>query len=153
MHGLEVRPTFDGNPLSWLGKDGVVGTGFTSLMNDKYYSLFSTSYSTTLVPDQNSGVTYYCKVNRYENFQPAGNLWYHDHSMHATQGNVALGMAGDYIIHDPEIDQGLPDGKYEVFIVAGQNFNSTNNTMREKHRNMPKRTPGTFTNPDIPFVT
>ena len=22
VHGLEVRPTFDGNPMSWLGKNG-----------------------------------------------------------------------------------------------------------------------------------
>ena len=28
IHGLEVRPTFDGNPMSWMGKEGVLGLGF-----------------------------------------------------------------------------------------------------------------------------
>ena len=41
------------------------------------------------------------KVNRYENVQPPGNLWYHDHSMRSTMSNVVLGLAGDYIIHKP----------------------------------------------------
>ena len=80
--------------------------------------MFRQGVSTTLVGD--SSISYvYIKVNRYDNFQPPGNLWYHDHSMHATKVNVALGMAGNYIIHDYDIDNQLPGGEYEVMIVAG----------------------------------
>jgi spore coat protein A len=118
VHGLEVRPSFDGNPLAWLGKNGKVGMGFTTLSNSKYYGLFRDPMSTSLLLDPS--ISYlYVKVNRYDNFQAPGNLWYHDHSMHATRANVALGMAGDYIIHDPEIDRQLPQGEYEILIVAG----------------------------------
>lgn len=48
IHGLEVRPTFDGNPLSWLGVDGSVGPGFQSMLNSVYYNLFKNSTNTML---------------------------------------------------------------------------------------------------------
>jgi spore coat protein A, manganese oxidase len=121
LHGLEVRPTFDGNPLSWLGVDGRVGVGFNSLLNSEYYGqnqLFKQPMHPLLSADDKVNYTY-VKVNRHENFQPAGNLWYHDHAMRVTQDNVFLGFAGDYIIHDPKVDSQLPGGKYEVLIVAG----------------------------------
>lgn len=51
--------------------------------------------------------------------QPAGSLWYHDHSMHVTEDNVKLGMAGSYIIYDKDVDSKLPGGDYEIFIIAG----------------------------------
>ena len=28
IHGLEVRPTFDGNPLSWIANEGELGVGY-----------------------------------------------------------------------------------------------------------------------------
>ena len=31
IHGLEIRPTFDGNPLSWFAPDGSRGSAFQSL--------------------------------------------------------------------------------------------------------------------------
>ena len=39
VHGLEVRPTFDGNPMSWIGKGGKLGLGFESILKgEEYYS-------------------------------------------------------------------------------------------------------------------
>jgi FtsP/CotA-like multicopper oxidase with cupredoxin domain len=44
----------------------------------------------------------------YDNSQPAGTVWYHDHALGITRLNVYAGMAGFYIIRD-DFDTGLPD--------------------------------------------
>lgn len=31
IHGLEIRPVFDGNPLAWFAPDGSKGSGFQTL--------------------------------------------------------------------------------------------------------------------------
>jgi spore coat protein A len=43
----------------------------------------------------------------YDNDQPAGTLWYHDHVLGITRLNVYAGLAGFYILRDA-IDTGLP---------------------------------------------
>lgn len=60
----------------------------------------------------------YVKINRYNNFQLPGTLWYHDHSMHVTAPNVRNGLAGAYIIYDKTIEKDLPSGKYELVLLA-----------------------------------
>lgn len=40
IHGLEVRPTFDGNPLSSMNMKGRFGVGYQSLGN-KYFTFFN----------------------------------------------------------------------------------------------------------------
>ena len=62
----------------------------------------------------------YAKVNRYENVQPPGNLWYHDHAMDMTAHNVFNGLAGNYIIYDPDVEKHMPSSKNNMFIIAGQ---------------------------------
>ena len=42
----------------------------------------------------------------YQNDQPAGTVWYHDHALGITRLNVYTGMAGFYIIRDDD-DTGL----------------------------------------------
>jgi FtsP/CotA-like multicopper oxidase with cupredoxin domain len=42
----------------------------------------------------------------YQNDQPAGTVWYHDHALGITRLNVYAGMAGFYIIRD-DFDTGL----------------------------------------------
>ncbi len=37
----------------------------------------------------------------------AATIWYHDHAVHYTQRNVAMGMAGMYIVYDPEVEEEL----------------------------------------------
>lgn len=54
--------------------------------------------------------------------------------MHITKTNVALGMAGDYIIYDRRVNEQLPGPEYEVLIVAGELFNNTNNSKGHKFR-------------------
>ncbi len=36
----------------------------------------------------------------YDNSQPAGNLWYHDHALGITRLNVYAGLAGFYFVRD-----------------------------------------------------
>jgi spore coat protein A, manganese oxidase len=40
------------------------------------------------------------KTYRYDNDQPAGNLWYHDHALGITRLNVYAGLAGFYFVRD-----------------------------------------------------
>jgi FtsP/CotA-like multicopper oxidase with cupredoxin domain len=42
----------------------------------------------------------------YQNDQPAGTLWYHDHALGITRMNVYAGMAGFYLLRDTD-DTGL----------------------------------------------
>jgi spore coat protein A len=54
----------------------------------------------------------------YDNDQSATMLWYHDHALGITRYNIYAGLAGAYIIRDPEeASLGLPSGKYEVPLV------------------------------------
>ena len=41
-------------------------------------------------------------IYRYDNDQPAGTVWYHDHALGITRLNVYAGMAGFYIIRDDD---------------------------------------------------
>ncbi len=47
----------------------------------------------------------------YDNSQPAGNLWYHDHALGITRLNVYAGMAGFYFVRD-DMDTGRPETRW-----------------------------------------
>jgi FtsP/CotA-like multicopper oxidase with cupredoxin domain len=49
----------------------------------------------------------------YDNSQPAGNLWYHDHALGITRLNVYAGMAGFYFVRD-DMDTGLPGNPLDL---------------------------------------
>jgi FtsP/CotA-like multicopper oxidase with cupredoxin domain len=49
----------------------------------------------------------------YENSQPAGTLWYHDHALGITRLNVYAGMAGFYLLRD-DFDTGLPGNPLDL---------------------------------------
>jgi spore coat protein A len=54
----------------------------------------------------------------YPNDQEAATLWYHDHTHHQSSRNVYKGLAGLYVIEDPDEEQfGLPSGEYDVPLV------------------------------------
>jgi spore coat protein A, manganese oxidase len=59
------------------------------------------------------------KNYQYRNEQPAGNLWYHDHTLGITRLNVYAGLAGFYFIRDDKDNGkdtntlGLPSGDFE----------------------------------------
>lgn len=54
----------------------------------------------------------------YPNRQPATTLFYHDHAMGITRLNNMMGLAGFYLIRDPEEDQlRLPSGAYDIPLI------------------------------------
>jgi spore coat protein A, manganese oxidase len=56
--------------------------------------------------------------------------WYHDHLHGATTRNVAMGLAGMYIIEDPNDPAGLPSGRYEIpLMLTSAQFDADNQIM------------------------
>ena len=54
----------------------------------------------------------------YPNRQRAATLWYHDHAMGITRLNAMMGLAGFYLLNDPDEDRlGLPSGRYDIPLV------------------------------------
>jgi spore coat protein A len=96
-HGLEVQSTSDGNPDAWWTADGQHGP----------------AYSTYEPTDPNAAIFHYPME------QPATTSWYHDHALGMTRLNVMSGLAGFWLIRDPNdnIAPLLPSGKYEVPIA------------------------------------
>ena len=72
------------------------------------------------------------KTYEYDNSQPAGNLWYHDHALGITRLNVYAGLAGFYFLRD-KIDTGdeknklgLPAWPYEkAYAIQDRMFKNT----------------------------
>ncbi|MEJ2006898.1 MAG: multicopper oxidase domain-containing protein [Acidobacteriota bacterium] len=96
LHGGEVPPVVDGGPDSWFTSDGVY-----------HGHAFYTG-------DGSSG-NY--AVYRYLNTQEAGPLWFHDHALGVTRLNVYAGLAGAYVLTDPELT--LPTGLNPVGLQQG----------------------------------
>jgi len=61
----------------------------------------------------------------YENHQRAATLWYHDHRMDFTAPQLWRGLAGFYILRDPEEERlGLPHGDKEIaLLICDRSFN------------------------------
>src|SRR6478736_33124 len=74
VHGLEVSSKSDGFPNAWFTHSGKHG------------------------PDWDGN------VYEYPNSQPATALWYHDHTIGMTRYNVYAGLAGAYLIRDPNTE-------------------------------------------------
>jgi FtsP/CotA-like multicopper oxidase with cupredoxin domain len=55
----------------------------------------------------------------YPNEQSARTLWYHDHALRISGPNVNSGLAGFYLISDPQDASSLPSGKYDVPLMLG----------------------------------
>uniref|UniRef100_A0A1J3DM87 Multicopper oxidase LPR2 n=2 Tax=Noccaea caerulescens TaxID=107243 RepID=A0A1J3DM87_NOCCA len=116
VHGAEVRPTFDGNPLSWTDNGdytGHVGVGTFSMTDKCYYEQFDKvdnqahiyNPPNIYLKDLNGIIQKNFKMNRYPNLQNPGTLWYHDHAMRLTTYNVQYGLAGFYILRDKHVEE------------------------------------------------
>jgi hypothetical protein len=102
IHGLEVRPTFDGNPLSWFAPDGSHGSGFHSLHKDvRYFSHFRNPVYFEGRKPWAEELSRRTKVIAVNNDQAPGLLFYHDHAMKSTLYNVQNGLGGLWVIYDP----------------------------------------------------
>ena len=65
-------------------------------------------------------------TNTYLNHQLPATLWFHDHAFGITRLNVMMGLAGLYLIRDPqEIALGLPSGADEIpLVIQDRKFKS-----------------------------
>lgn len=84
------------------------------------------------VTDQSRGPRWVDKKYVYDNSQPAGTLWYHDHALGITRLNVYAGLAGFYILRDSQDTGmhdnplGLPAGDYEMgYAIQDRMFKDT----------------------------
>lgn len=96
LHGAVVPPESDGYPEAWFTKDyEQVGPYFTT------------------------------KVYTYPNKQRATTLWYHGHAIGITRLNLYAGLAGIYIIRDPNNEcLNLPKDQYEIpLLIQDKSFN------------------------------
>jgi spore coat protein A len=85
LHGGEVPPQIDGGPDAWFTSDG-------QYIGHAYYS-----------KDGNAPKNY--SIYRYPNSQEGALIWFHDHTLGATRLNVYAGLAGAYLIADPDNDK------------------------------------------------
>ena len=62
----------------------------------------------------------------YPNVQPGTTLWYHDHALGITRLNIYAGLAGFYIINDPNEDKlNLPKGKFDIpLLIQDRSFDT-----------------------------
>ncbi|GKX30793.1 spore coat protein A [Vallitalea longa] len=96
LHGGVVQPESDGYPDAWFTNGyKIVGPDFTR------------------------------KIYDYPNMQRSTTLWYHSHAIGITRLNVYAGLAGAYVIRDPEEKYlNLPKGKYEItLLIQDRSFN------------------------------
>lgn len=93
LHGGETEPASDGHPDAWFTAGEV-----------------------------KRGPTFIKSLYTYNNTQESTTLWYHDHALGITRLNVVTGLAGFYLLRDPENpldkpDSILPKGNYEIPLV------------------------------------
>jgi len=97
LHGGEVRSDSDGGPDTW----------FTAGEEKKGPAFLKSRYT-------------------YPNTQEPTTLWYHDHALGTTRLGVYAGLAGFYLIEDPnnKISPLLPNGSYEIpIVIQDRSFN------------------------------
>ena len=86
VHGGEQEPESDGTPMQWFTP------GFAEKGHDWKKEVF-----------------------HYANNQLASTIWYHDHAFGYTRHNVYAGLAGFYVITDPDNEPaGLPSGPHDI---------------------------------------
>lgn len=97
LHGGEVPPQLDGGPDAWFLSDAPGwGAGYMP-KGHAYYT--STVPGDVAAPNE--------AIYRYPNTQE-GITWFHDHVLGVTRLNVYSGLAGGYLIKDPNLT--LPTG-------------------------------------------
>jgi spore coat protein A len=71
----------------------------------------------------------------FPNTQDARTLWYHDHGVHITAPNVAMGLVGQYQLHDDlELSLPIPHGRYDVpLTIMDQMFQSNGAFLYDDH--------------------
>lgn len=61
--------------------------------------------------------------------------------MHATYANVALGLAGGYIIYDKDVDNKLPSKENEIIIIIAGGYQTNNSHIGDSNKTHMKTNP------------
>jgi spore coat protein A len=126
LHWAEPMPGMTASQLSTTGIPVVphVHGGHTESGSDGLPEYWFTPGFTYVGPRFNDGRRLDLgEPYHYDNSQPAGTIWYHDHGLGITRLNVYAGLAGFYIIRDNQDTGlegnplGLPVYPYEVPIA------------------------------------
>ncbi|MDH4209222.1 MAG: copper oxidase, partial [Anaerolineae bacterium] len=88
LHGGEVPPQLDGGPDAWFLSSTTTPGGYNQ-HGHAYYSFPGAA------PNE--------AIYAYPNSQEGANIWFHDHALGITRLNVYAGMAGAYIIDEPDL--------------------------------------------------
>ena len=107
LHGAEADSASDGHPEAWYTP------GF-----------------------EKRGPAFVREASEFPNAQPAGTLWYHDHALGITRLTTYAGLAGFYLLRDPDLERslGLPSGEYEREIVIQDRSFDVNGQLRYAQR-------------------
>jgi spore coat protein A, manganese oxidase len=93
LHGGENREESDGYPEAWyLPAAADIPAGYASVGSK--YAKFKRRFRRQHGQKWKPGTA----VFQYANDQPAGTLWYHDHTLGITRANVYAGPAGFYLL-------------------------------------------------------
>ncbi|CAI7861145.1 unnamed protein product, partial [Closterium sp. NIES-53] len=138
-HGGETPSRSDGHPMAWYTAFGEQGPEFES------------------------------QEFTYPNMQRATMLWYHDHTIGMAALNLLAGMAGLYIIRDPQgeerrLKRWLPRGERQLHLVIADRTFFPNGSMNYPNRGLvpnvhPNWIPGYIGNANVvngkvwPFLT
>jgi FtsP/CotA-like multicopper oxidase with cupredoxin domain len=99
LHGGETEPESDGHPEAWFTPEFArKGPGWKKETYD------------------------------YHNGHPAATLWYHDHALGITRLTVYAGLAGFYLVRDPDAEGALnlPAGDYErEILIQDRSFDAS----------------------------
>jgi len=107
LHGAEADPASDGHPDAWY------------------------------TPDYEArGPAWVREWSEYPNRQPAATLWYHDHCLGITRLTNYAGLAGFYLLRDPELERsyGLPSAEFERELVIQDRSFDSNGQLRYAQR-------------------
>ena len=143
LHGGEIPPNLDGGPDSWFTGDGQFrGHGYYTREATKKPKLPNPDFPAgSLILNTTNGRYYKSlgdkwdkqvpNIDRatyvYPNTQEAANIWFHDHVLGMTRLNVYAGIAGAYVIQDPdETNPALGPVTNLVPIVIQDRFFDTN---------------------------
>jgi spore coat protein A len=99
LHGGEVPAAIDGGPDAWFLSQSSINYA----MHGQGYYTYGYNAGTIAANASNNYSTYI-----YPNKQEAGPLWFHDHLLGGTRINVYAGLAGAYLLTDP--NSVLPQG-------------------------------------------
>jgi spore coat protein A len=123
LHGARVFEDSDGYPEAWYLPPALnIPAG---------YSRNGTSYDDLKHKFLNRvGVPWLpgTSVYEYDNQQPSGTLWYHDHTIGITRLNVYAGLAGLYMLRGADEDArraALPPKQFEIpLVIQDRSFNA-----------------------------